>query len=152
MRGLRALLWLGFALSITTPMARSQATGGQVSLSSPQIQQTITYQPGLIAAVANTKSAFSKFVKTSTVDNIEVSAAALSCTTNPTITLYECGTDPTCATPTTIGSATLTTAGTVVDGTITSAAITAGHYVAWAISAGACTVLDIASTAQVHAN
>lgn len=138
----------GLALSSTGALSES-TTGGFGS----GAEQTISFQPGLLTSVTNTKGVFGKFVKTSTVDNIEASATNFSCTGNPTITLYECGTDVSCATsPTTIGSATVTSAGTAVDGSISSAIITASHYVAWAISSGTCISLDVAATAQVHAN
>jgi hypothetical protein len=39
-----------------------------------------------------------------------------------------------------------------VDGTISNPGINAGHYTAWAISAGTCTALDVFGTAQVHSN
>ena len=112
----------------------------------------VSFQPGLITSVTNTKGAFYKFSKASTVDNLEVSANSFSCVSNPTVTMYECGTSASCGTPTTIGSATVTTAGTVVDGSVSSAAITAGDYVAFAISAGTCATLDIQMTAQAHQN
>jgi hypothetical protein len=114
---------------------------------------SLSYQPGLITSIVNTKSVYSKVVKSSTVDNIEGSAQSLTtCTTNPTITMYECGTDATCASPTTIGSTMITATGQAFDGTVSNAAIGAGHYVGWAISAGACASLDIGATAQVHTN
>lgn len=137
------------SLPVVTDGGKNLASATQLGSSA---ELNIDYQPGLITAVASTKSAFSKFVKASTLDNLEVSAAAATCTVNATITLYECGTSTGCATPTAMGSATVVTAGTVVDGTLTSTAITAGDYVAWAISAGTCTSLDIAATAQIHAN
>ena len=112
----------------------------------------VSFQPGLITSVTNTKGAFYKFSKASTVDNFEASANSFSCTGNPTVTMYECGTSTTCATPTTIGSITVTAAGTVVDGSVSSSAITAGDYVAFAISAGTCASLDIQMTAQIHQN
>lgn len=113
----------------------------------------ISFQPGLMTSVSNAKSSFAKVSKTSTVDNIEVSAQQFSCTGNPTVTMYECGTSTTCAsTPVTIGSATITAAGTVVDGTVSNATITAGDYIAFAISAGTCVTLDVSATAQVHSN
>lgn len=114
--------------------------------------QTISYQPGTLTSITATKSVFGKFVKASTLRNLEISALLLSCTTNPTITLYECGTSATCASPTTMASGTVTTTGTVVDGTISSAAIAAGDYVAWGISAGVCVSLDVSGTAQIQAN
>lgn len=112
----------------------------------------LSFQPGLVTSVTNNKGAFYKVSKTSTVDNLEASASQFSCTGNPTVTMYECGTSVTCTSPTTIGAATVTTAGAVVDGTISSSAITAGDYVAFAISAGTCVTLDIQMTAQVHQN
>jgi hypothetical protein len=112
----------------------------------------ISFQPGLVTSVVNTKGAFHKFSKASTVDNIEGSATSFTCAGNPTITVYECGTSPTCAGPTTIGTVTVTAAGTVVDGTVSNPAITAGDYVAFAISAGTCTSLDIMATVQAHQN
>lgn len=113
----------------------------------------MSYQPGLITSVTNTKSVFAKLSKASTVDNLEGSASAFTCVGNPTVTMYECGTSSTCSSsPVTIGTVTVTAAGTVVDGTVSAPAITAGDYVAWAISAGTCTSLDISAVAQVHAN
>lgn len=130
-----------------TGMSKSGST-----LNSNAVYQ-ISFQPGLITSITNTKSVFAKVSKASTVDNIEGSAMVFSCVSNPTITMYECGTDPACATsPTTIGSVTVTSAGTAVDGTVSSAAITAGDYVAFAVSAGTCTSLDISANAQVHSN
>lgn len=111
-----------------------------------------SYQPGLITAVVNTKSVFAKFSKAATVDNLEGSSQSFTCAANPVITMYECGTDATCASPTTIGSVTVTSAGTAVDGTVSNPAITAGDYVAFALSSGTCTSLDISGVAQVHSN
>lgn len=131
-------------------------TGNLVSLnkgdlaSAAQDGTTITFQPGPLAAVSHTKGGFSKFVHSMTVDNIEASAIAFSCTANPTVTLYECGTSAACASPAVIGSATLTDAGKVVDGTVSNAAIAAGDYIAWSLSAGVCSELNIAASAQVH--
>lgn len=112
----------------------------------------ISFQPGLLTTLNATKAAFHKFTKASTVDNIEGSANTFSCVSNPTITVFECGTSTTCGTPTTIGTVVVTTAGTVVDGTINSAAITAGDYVAFAQTAGTCASADLAATVQVHTN
>lgn len=133
----------------STPGTGLSATGA--TLNSNAIYQ-VSFQPGLITSITNTKSVYAKVSKASTVDNIEGSASAFSCVSNPTITMYECGTDASCASPTTIGSATVTAAGQAFDGTVSSAAITAGDYIAWAISAGTCTSLDISATAQVHSN
>lgn len=112
----------------------------------------LTFQPGLITAIVNTKAVFYKISKASTVGNIAASAITFTCAGNPTITMYECGASATCAGPTTIGSATVTASGTAVDGTISNGAIAAGDYVAFAISAGTCTALDIQASAELSQN
>lgn len=114
----------------------------------------ITFQAGPITAgLTATKSAFHKFSKASTLDNLEVSANTFTCSVNPTITIFECGTSTTCAvSPTSMATATITAAGTVVDGTVTSSAVTAGDYVAFGITAGTCTNLTVEATAQLHSN
>jgi hypothetical protein len=116
----------------------------------------VTFQPGFTTSVTGTKSGFHKFSNATSVDNLEVSATNFTCTVDVVLTMYECGTSGSCASPTTIGSATLNhttySAGSVVDGTMSNGNIKAGDYVAFAISAGTCTSLDIQATAQVHQN
>jgi hypothetical protein len=113
----------------------------------------IGFQTGPITAINATKSAFHKFSKATTVDNIEGSANTFTCSVNPTITVFECGTSTTCASsPVTIGTVTVAAAGTVVDGTVNSAAITAGDYVAFAMTAGTCTAVNLETTVQTHQN
>jgi hypothetical protein len=121
------------------------------TLSSNAVYQ-LSFQPGLLSAVTSTKAVYSTVGKAATVDNITGSSMSLTCGTNPTITMYECGVSATCASPTTIGSVQITAAGQAFTGTISSAAITAGDFVAFAISAGVCTTFDISATAQVHSN
>lgn len=145
-------VYVGNGSNVATDTAPGTGLAGSSSGISSNAAEHVSFQPGLMTAVSNAKSAFYKYSKASTVDNLEASAQQFSCTGNPTITMYECGTSTTCATPTTIGSATVTAAGTVVDGTVSSAAITAGDYVAFAVSAGTCVTLDINMTAQVHSN
>jgi hypothetical protein len=137
----------GYPQSASTGIAIS--AGGAISSNAVD---HISYQPGLLTAVNPTKAAFHKYSKAATVDNLEGSAATFSCVSNPTITMFECGTSTTCATPTSIGTVTVTAAGTVVDGSVSSSAITAGDYVAFAITGGTCASVDIAATAQVHSN
>lgn len=144
-RGAAQLIYDGTQWEVSAPLGNTASGSGA--------EQTISFQPGLLTAVTNTKGVFGKFVKASTVDNLIASAINFTCVGNPTITLYECGTDASCATsPTTIGTATVTAAGSAVTGAVSAPAITAGDFVAWAISAGTCTSLDIAANAQVHAN
>lgn len=140
---------VGGTLVPTTPGTGLAASGA--TLNSNAVYQ-VSYQPGLITAVAGGKAAFSKVGKAGVVDNIVGSALLFTCTGNPTVTMYECGTSATCASPTSIGSVTVTGASTAVTGTVTNPSIIAGDYVAWAISAGTCTSLDIAAVAQVHSN
>lgn len=130
--------------------------GTGLSASGSTINSNAVYQipftPGTLTGITNTISMFGKITKTSTVDNLIGSAFLFSCVSNPTITLYECGTSSTCVSPTTIGSVSITAAGQAFNGTISSSAITAGDYIAWAITAGTCTSLDIQATAQIHSN
>ena len=137
--------------NLATANANTGLTKSGTNLNS-NAESTNTFSPGLATSVSTTKGAFTKWVKASTVDNLEGSASSFTCSGNPTVTFYECGTSTTCGTPTTIGSATVTAAGTVVDGTVSNPAITAGDYTAWAVSAGTCTALDAYGTAQVHSN
>lgn len=123
------------------------ATAGSALL---QAIHTVNYSPGALTTITSNKGGYTKFVKASTVDNVSVSAALLVCVTNPTLALLECGTSNSCASPTTIASATLTSAGAVVDASVSSSSIAAGDYIAWSITAGACTSLDISGSAQVH--
>lgn len=109
----------------------------------------LSWSPGAQTAVVTTIGGYTKLIRPITIQSLEGSATTFTCTTNPTITLYNCGTSTTCASPVIIGTVTVTAAGTVVNGAITAAnaVVPGGNYVAWATSAGACTVLDIAGTA-----
>lgn len=138
--GAQGIMQVGSGLAVSSGTVSSNAV------------YQIGFQPGLLTAVTNTKGVYGKVSKAATVDNIEGSAILFTCLGNPTVTMYECGTSSTCATPTTIGSVTVTTSGQVFDGTVSNSAITAGDYIAWAISAGTCTSIDISATAQVHSN
>jgi Pectate lyase superfamily protein len=112
----------------------------------------LSYQPGPLTSVSATISAYAKIAAASTVDNLTGSAMSFTCSGNPVVTMYECGTSTTCATPTTIGSVTVTAAGTATVGTVSNPAITAGDYVAWALTGGTCSALNVAASAQVHSN
>lgn len=114
--------------------------------------RTISFQPGLVTSVTNTKGVYRKVGKAATVGNIVGSAVLFTCSVNPVVTLYECGTSATCASPTTIGSVTITAAGQAFDGTVSAGAVAAGDYIGWAISAGTCTSLDLAATAELTVN
>jgi hypothetical protein len=134
--------------------AGSLSIGGTaVQVSGGGSYSVVSFQPGAQTAVITTKGGFAKIVKASTVDNIIGSASAFTCSVNPVVTVYECGTSATCAvSPTTLGAATVTASGQAFSATVSSPAITAGDYVAFAVSAGTCTVLDISANVQLHAN
>ena len=117
-----------------------------------QAQNTLTFAPGPLTSVLGAKGGFMKFVKASTLDNLAGSSMLQVCVTNPTITLYNCGSSATCSSPTTMGSVTLTSTGQAFDGSISNSAINAGDYIAWGLSAGICTSIDLMGTAQVHSN
>lgn len=117
-----------------------------------QAASFVTYQPGLLTAINATIGVNYKVSKASTVDNIIGSAVTFSCVSNPTVTMYECGSSTTCSGPTTIGTVTVTAAGTLVVGTVSNATIAAGDYIGWAMTAGTCASIDIATTAQLHSN
>lgn len=126
------------------PLASTLGSGGI---------EHLTFQPGLLTSVVNTKAVFYKVSKAATVNNISASAITFTtCTVNPVITVYECGTDASCAAPTTIGAATITAAGSAMVGTVSNPAIAAGDYVAWALSSGTCAALDAQASAQITIN
>jgi lysophospholipase L1-like esterase len=93
-----------------------------------------------------------KVVKPGTVENIEGAAATFTCTVNPVITMYDCGTSPgSCSSPTTKGSVTITSA-TDFDGSVSSATLTAGHYITFGVSSGTCTSANLSISAEYRMN
>lgn len=106
----------------------------------------------LTAIIANQIVALGKTSRAMKVESLPaIAATGFTCTTNPTLTLNDCGT--TVNTGCTVGqtamaNVTVTAASTEVDGTITSANIAAAHYWAILITAGACTVLNETGSAE----
>jgi len=102
----------------------------------------------------NTPSDFQKVVKASTVDNCVAATDALTCTTNQTFSIVDCGASTTCASPTVICSVQVTAAGTAfLVASPASPTIAAGDYIAAESTAGSCTTLSTAGiTAQIHSN
>jgi hypothetical protein len=117
-----------------------------------QAEQTLNYSPGLLTTITGAKGGYTQFVKASTVDNVTLSALLFVCATNPTLALMNCGSSTSCASPTTIASGTVTGAGTAIPISVSNATINAGDYVAWSLTGGICTSIDIAGSAQVHSN
>ena len=83
-----------------------------------------------------------------TLSDITAVAATFTCSVNPVLTLEDCGTGTSCASPTALASITLTAANTLTAGTISSAPLTAAHYLAWSVTAGTCTALQISGSAS----
>jgi hypothetical protein len=77
------------------------------------------------------------------LEHLTAHASSLTCTTNPTFTVYDCGTTAACSSPVTLASVTPTSTGlTSGDAGITTSTIAAGHYVEIALTAGTCTTLN----------
>jgi microcystin-dependent protein len=83
------------------------------------------------------------------IQNIIGSATTFTCTGNPVLSLLDCGTSAGACTSgtTTLGSVTLTAANTITVGSISTSTIASGHFWAWEITSGTCTVLDANATA-----
>lgn len=127
-------------------------TSGNITVNSNAIY-FINYGRGKETSITNNKGNFTLISKTSTLDNMVFSAETFTCTGNPTVTMWECGTDNTCATsPTSMATATITASVTAVQGTITNSTVTAGDYVAFSVSGGTCTSLSYDASAQLHVN
>lgn len=94
---------------------------------------------------------YGKTVRAVKIENMVGAAAVFTtCTTNPTFTLYDCGTSAGACTAgrTALANVTLTAANTGTNGTVTSATLAAGHYWAVEISAGACAALNANVSAE----
>lgn len=82
------------------------------------------------------------------IKTIVAQAAVFTCSVNPTLTLYDCGTtSSSCSTGTAIGSVTLTASNTPVTGSFTAYSLPISHYWAWLLTAGTCTALNASGTA-----
>jgi hypothetical protein len=112
------------------------------------------FTPGVLnPASMAAKVGFFKVGKASTVDNIVGSAAEWTCSTSPQVNLWECGVSTTCASsPVQMGNVTVGTSGSAFTGTVSSPAITAGDFVAFSVTPGTCSLLDIQVGVQIHAN
>jgi hypothetical protein len=112
------------------------------------------FATGQLAAIISSGQYFvGQIAKAATVENFTATAATLTCTTNPTLTLEDCGASAgTCASPTAIANVTLTAANTVTSGTVTSGTLTAGHFFVVETTAGVCTALNASGSAEYRMN
>jgi hypothetical protein len=109
--------------------------------------ETVIWSPGAETAIVTAIAGYTKIMNPVTVTAMTASSHTYTCTTGPTVTLYNCGTSATCAAPTTIASVQITAAGTAFPAaSITNPSVAAGNYIAWATSAGSCTVVDVQGT------
>ena len=147
------LLWsaaYGNPLTAPTPAQCANPNGcndivGLVQqMNSTLPNETLIWSPGAETAIVTAIAGFVKINNPMTVIAMTASSHTFTCTTGPTVTLYNCGTSATCAAPTTIASVQITAAGTAFPATtISNPSVAAGNYIAWATSAGACTVIDV---------
>ena len=82
-----------------------------------------------------------------TLSNVTAAAGSYTCSTPPTLLLVDCGTSEACDSPTTLASVSPAATNTIYTGTIDNSTLTSGHYLAWQLSVGACTSLQISASA-----
>jgi hypothetical protein len=146
------------AAQIITPFGSGSSTNylrGDGTVATPQSVAYLSYDTGNVTTASLPFGGFQKVSNASTVDNLDGTTIAYSCSAAPTITLYDCGTSTTCGAGSRTAIGTIVFAGsngTATDGTITHSGIAAGDYVAWATTAGTCTTLNFQVHAQVHTN
>lgn len=114
----------------------------------------ISYQPGMVTTLPTAKSGFHQVAINSYIDKIIGSANTLTtCSPNPTITVYSCAVgDPSCASPTTLGSVAITATATPIAGTLSVPTVIQSSYVSGAITAGSCAAADVAVTLTLHSD
>lgn len=91
-----------------------------------------------------------KILNTAIVDFVSVTAPVFSCSTNPSVQLWDC--DAACSSPTVINNSTMTGAGQSGTQTASPAySIAAGRFLVWVFSAGSCSALNVGANALYHA-
>lgn len=111
-----------------------------------------SWSTGDQTAIVTGMAGFTKVPRPTSIDNITASAQSATCSDDPGVTVYECGTSTTCQTPTTIATVTLTSiaAGTAYPATIVNPQINAGDYIAFATSGGTCSASNISVNVMGH--
>ena len=112
----------------------------------------VVFPTGQLTAINLNKGGFYKIGNLSTLDNTILSAIQFTCTNNPVVVMYECGTSISCSGGTVLSTGTLTASATAVTSTINSSSIGAGHFVAFALTAGTCTALNAIAASELHQN
>lgn len=115
------------------------------------VESYLPFATGSITSiVANEIIGSGKTVRAQSIENVEASAAGFTCVGNPTLTLLDCGTSAGACTAgtTTLASVTIAGANSITDGTVSVASLPGGHYWAWQVSSGTCTLLNATGTAE----
>ena len=103
----------------------------------------------LTAVSTGTMVATGSITESGTIEKFTAAASSLTCTTNPTLTLEDCGTAAgTCAAPTALASVTLSEPQTITPGTVTTSSLTAGHYFTVETTGGSCSALTATGSAE----
>lgn len=112
----------------------------------------LSFSANVTSIVSNQIAAYGKATTAATVVGMQGVATSFTCVSNPTFTLYDCGTSAGACTSgrTALASVTLTAANTGTDGSVSSSALAAGHYWAVEVTGGTCTSLNIVGTAQYN--
>jgi hypothetical protein len=129
---------LAIAQGGTNSATAATAAGTGIAVSGTFPNQTVSskaegdyFATIATGSIQNDFYGFALFANASTIDNITLSAAVVTCTTAPVIEIDECGTSTTCASQTILGTGTLSSADTAIPITVTnSGAIGAAHYLA----------------------
>lgn len=137
-------------VSADIPNNAANTSGSAGSLSGP-VGASFSVSVGSTSLAGTDFLGVFKTTTAITVANIEAAAGALgTCSTNPTITFYDCGSSASCTSPTTIGSVTVSAASTVTNGTVSSASVAAGHFVVGQLTAGSCVTLASLSASLAY--
>lgn len=125
------------------------AVGNGGSGRATAISAPLSFTANLTSIASNQIVAYGKLSAAATIQNMVAEATSFTCVSNPTLTLYDCGTSAGACTTgrTALASVTLTASGGA-DGTVTTAGIAAGHYWAVETTGGTCTTLTTTGTAD----
>lgn len=119
---------------------------------STAIPAYMSFSSNVTSIVSNQITAYGKATTAATIIGMQSVATSFTCISNPTFTLYDCGTSAGACTTgrTALAAVTLTAANMGTDGSVSSSALAAGHYWAVEITGGTCTSLNIIGTAQYN--
>ncbi|MGA2410342.1 MAG: hypothetical protein ABSG46_08160 [Candidatus Binataceae bacterium] len=139
-------------IAVNTSQVMSLIAGGGVELHSDTVPMAsqIMLRGGLSGSTGALTSLATPMVLNGTIntdaiklEHLTFFGSSLTCSTNPTFTVYDCGTAVSCASPTADATVTPTAAGLASgDSGITTSSVAKGHYLELALTAGSCTSLN----------